>query len=764
MAGLSTAQQIMVRLYLLGGPKYRAEMEKAGLVTKQLTAANTGLGRAMSVTNKRSFLQNQLLFTARRAMFYTTLGTIALTAEVVRMGFAYDNAMQTANVALSQVIKPQRALNAELQRLFQIAAATPFQVKDITTAFRQMYISFKPFNVGIGTLNDTIFAITDNLSATGRVTPAALQRVSTALSHMANVGHLTGQAVLQLARDGLQLQPALQKELGLTADQLANIGSAGIPARDVLLALIKYSQTTPGIMNAAFRQSNLTLSGAASSLKDYISQAAGGALGGPSGASGIFGTIQKNIVGINKELNKTARAGKALTLMDVVRAMDTQLTPKTHIIINMFILFSSAIHTTVFMLGGLIKIISVLLTPIDKLFGLFGSGHKSAKLLGIALGVLTAVVIVGAAQWAVYKAAVDGARIVMWGLKNAIIATTAAQKIQNILMGKEASAGWLGRFGFGKKKPVEEIGKLGTMKPGAGTLSLEALLGTKTAQEATPIFGRLRKTLSDFFNPTKIGGFRNAMRSALGTMKSGEWKVGLKIMASGIWGLVPAFGAATAGAVAFFIANIWWFAIAAAIIGVALSLVVLYRKWQWFHDLVNRSARFIKKYWEFFILGIPLFGEMILVIVKLVKYWGTFSNVLGTVAGWLKSVVGWIKQIPSKIPGLGALIHAFRVTGGAIAGAGHWVTTSNVHATPRQHGGPVFGSGLSLVGEAGPELVRLPGGSNVIPNSQLGNVQSVGFRGGGAGNDRPIVVQVMLDRKVLAQGVARANQDYAARR
>jgi hypothetical protein len=778
MAGfgaLSASQQIMVRLYLLGGPKYRAEMEKAGLVTKQLTAANTGLGKAMAITNRRSFLQNQLLFTARRAMFYTTLGTIALSAEVVRMGFAYDNAMQTASVALGQVIRPQRVLNRELQQLFQIAAGTPFQVKDITTAFRQMYISFKPFNVGMGTLNDTILAITNNLSATGKVTPASLQRVSTALSHMANVGHLTGMATLQLARDGLQLYPALSKELGITADQFADIGSLNISSRDVLMAIIKYSQTTPGIMNAAFRQSNKTLSGAASSLKDYISQAAGGALGGPGGQKGIFGAIQRNIVGVNKQLYNMSKAGKSITLMDVVKAIDKQLTPKTHILINTFIMFSTAVHTTITTIGVLIKIISFLLTPFDKLFGLFGSGQKSAKLMGIALGILGAIVVVGAAQWVVYKGAVDAVRVVMWGLNNAIIATTAAQKLQNILMGREASAGWLGRLGFGKKKVPVKVGPLGTVPAAKGTLSLEALLGTQAAKDATPVFGRLTKTLSNFFNPAKIGGFRNAMRSAVLTMKSGEWKVGLRIMASGIWALVPAFGAATAGAVAFFVANIWWFAIAAAIIGVALSLVILYRKWQWFHDLVNRSARFIKRYWELFLLAIPVFGTLAFVITQMIEHWKDFTRVLSTVVGWLRRVYDWVKKL-SVVGWLGGLLHKVNVaatavgqatiTAGQTAGSvPGWLAQSSVKPTPRQHGGPIFGSGgLQIVGEAGPELVRLPGGSHVFPNSQLNNVQPVGFRGSGGGNERPIVVQVMLDRKVLAQGVARANQDYAARR
>ena len=101
----------------------------------------------------------------------------------------------------------------------------------------------------------------------------------------------------------------------------------------------------------------------------------------------------------------------------------------------------------------------------------------------------------------------------------------------------------------------------------------------------------------------------------------------------------------------------------------------------------------------------------------------------------------------------------------AISGAVHWLGSSDVHATRHKAaGGYVFGGGPVLVGERGPEVVNLPGGSNVIPNGRLGDVTPIGFGGMNAGNDKPILVQVMLDRKVLAEGVARANQDYAARR
>ena len=766
MAGLSATQEVLVRLYMLGGPQYRSEMVKAGLATKELAAANATLGKSMDTANKRSFIQNQLLFTARRALFYTTLGAIGLTGEVIKMGFAYNNAMQSARVALETTIKPTSVLTGELQKLFLIAARTPFQVKDITVAFRQMYIGFKPFHVSLDTLNQTILAITNNLSATGKVTPASLQRVSTALTHMANVGHLTGQAVLQLARDGLQLQPALQKELGITSDQLQNIGKAGIPARDVLMALIKYSQSTPGIANAAFRQANLTLAGSATSLKDYISQAAGGALGGPGGSSGIFGGIQKQIIGVNKQLGKMADAGKPITLLAIAKAMDKQLSPNTHIIINLFLIFTTAIKTVIISLGLLLKAIQLLLRPLDFVLSLFGANHAAAKLLGIGLGLLGAVIIVGTGLWATYRGVADAVKLTLYGVRGAIFAVTAAMKIQDILLGAEGGAGLIGKWRTWAT--AVKVTKAAEATEAGIILPKSAQIPTSASKE-TGAFAMLSRGMfksGSWIGATKFGV---ALKAISTEFKSNGLKAGLKMMFSSLVALIPiligAAGAVWSFTVALLANPITWIVI--AVIALILVLVLLYRKWQWFHDLVNNSARFIKKYWEIFMLGVPIIGWFIVAATEIYKHWSTVVNIFNAVAGAIKSVINWIKRIPAHIPFLSQIAHVFtsgvRQDVGAVGGAAHWLTTSNVHAT-RAAGGFTFGGGNVLVGENGPEIVRLPGGANVIPNSRLGDVQSLGLGGQNGGNDRPILVQVMLDRKVLAEGVARANQDYAARR
>ena len=75
--------------------------------------------------------------------------------------------------------------------------------------------------------------------------------------------------------------------------------------------------------------------------------------------------------------------------------------------------------------------------------------------------------------------------------------------------------------------------------------------------------------------------------------------------------------------------------------------------------------------------------------------------------------------------------------------------------------GGIHAGGFAWVGEHGPELVQMPGGSRITPNAQVKPVDWSGYR---AGDDRPIVVNVQVDRKTLATAVARANQDYASRR
>ena len=76
-------------------------------------------------------------------------------------------------------------------------------------------------------------------------------------------------------------------------------------------------------------------------------------------------------------------------------------------------------------------------------------------------------------------------------------------------------------------------------------------------------------------------------------------------------------------------------------------------------------------------------------------------------------------------------------------------------------GGVVRSTGLAIVGERGPELLTLPGGSRVTPMAPP-TISMAGV--GGGGGERPIVVQSYLDGRLVAESVARRAADKRAAR
>jgi len=151
---------------------------------------------------KRSYLMNQALFTVRRMLYGTTLAFVAAGAMAFKWGFQFNSAMQQARVALAPVFGSTKALNKELDYLFNFTKYTPFQFKDVTSAFRMLYAAFHPLGISVATTNLTIKSLTDSLSYAGKTAPGQLNRAALALQHMAYQGHLTGYAVNQLSRDG----------------------------------------------------------------------------------------------------------------------------------------------------------------------------------------------------------------------------------------------------------------------------------------------------------------------------------------------------------------------------------------------------------------------------------------------------------------------------------------------------------------------------------------------------------------------------------
>jgi hypothetical protein len=191
--------------------------------------------------------------------------------------------------------------------------------------------------------------------------------------------------------------------------------------------------------------------------------------------------------------------------------------------------------------------------------------------------------------------------------------------------------------------------------------------------------------------------------------------------------------------------------IAAGVAALIVALIVAYNKVAWFRNAVNAVFDFIKKHWML-LLG-ALIGPVGVVIAELVSHWQDLRN--GAVAAFnaIKSVAGTIAGAVSKAwttafsaikSGLStvgkAFSTAFGIAEGAIKSAINAVISGwnslqfhipSVHVGPVHFGGGTIGvpkipllaqggymatGGLAIVGERGPELVSLPGGSTVYPN------------------------------------------------
>jgi hypothetical protein len=160
--------------------------------------------------------------------------------------------------------------------------------------------------------------------------------------------------------------------------------------------------------------------------------------------------------------------------------------------------------------------------------------------------------------------------------------------------------------------------------------------------------------------------------------------------------------------------------------------------------------------------------------------------IIGNIGGYFKTFVGWLKDvweilsliagiagsvfnftlklhlkgpwsILDKIPGLASKAGGAIAHGAVEAGKGIWGLFPGGAA-----GGIVSQAGTMWVGEQGPELLTLPRGASIQPLPwHPGTDLPIGALGRAGG--RPIVVQVMLDKRVLAEAMAEYDSDQYAR-
>lgn len=269
--------------------------------------------------------------------FYKLLNSIEdATASL----FKFNDEMQRAAISFSILLKSEQESVVFMEALRQFAEDTPFTFEQAELGARRlMAMGFAAKNV-IPIMRD----IADMTSVVGGGVDT-LERMTRAFGQIKTKGRLMAEEIRQLNEVGVPAMQILKDELGLTQEQIENIGDYKIPADAAIMALLKgiqgnfagaaakMEQTTGAIVTrigerlqflgneifkGGFENVRQQLSGFADALGNALKGARAGGLEGalkamfPAEIVGTMLTIAASIRSIWQSLKNLAQAIKPI--------------------------------------------------------------------------------------------------------------------------------------------------------------------------------------------------------------------------------------------------------------------------------------------------------------------------------------------------------------------------------------------------------------------------------------------------------------------
>lgn len=247
------------------------ELRSAGGAVTTFGRQVSGSSRGVSAFNAVADQQVRNLQQIGRYAMYAGQGVAvaggALALWAGKQGIQFNATMETNRMALSQFLGSTKEADRFLKQLFETAKKGPFEFAGITDAARKLLA----FDFSKGEATETLNAISDSVAALGG-SADLIDRVVIAMGQIQAKGRVQGDELLQLAEAGIPAYQILQEKLHLTADEVKNIGNAGITADEAIGALVSGMEDRFG--GAARRQAK-TFSGQMSTLQDNFDQLMG---------------------------------------------------------------------------------------------------------------------------------------------------------------------------------------------------------------------------------------------------------------------------------------------------------------------------------------------------------------------------------------------------------------------------------------------------------------------------------------------------------
>lgn len=222
----------------------------------ELASSTERTGRVLSST-----LGIAIRYSAAYAAIHTALAALG-------SGFRLDATMEQNTVAFSHFLGSTQAATAELSTLYAIAAKTPFQFADVTSAARK----FLAFGFSVSEANDELALLGDAVAGIGGGAEE-INRLILAIGQIRAKGRLQGEELLQLTELGLVGTQQIAQQMGMTsAEFLKQVQRGKVGSEDAIRAINAVLREQ--FAGSAEEQSR-TVIGQLSSIKDYGAQAMG---------------------------------------------------------------------------------------------------------------------------------------------------------------------------------------------------------------------------------------------------------------------------------------------------------------------------------------------------------------------------------------------------------------------------------------------------------------------------------------------------------
>ena len=261
-----------VRVYIDGDA---ADLERA---VKQSNSALSRLGIGQQNLSTKTKLANAVADQQRRNLSAIATGAkyaagglaVFAGAGLVKAttdGIRFNAQMESSELALKNLLGGSQEAKKYLDDLYETAKQTPFEFTDLTEASRRLI----SFGLDAEKTKRVLNATGDAVAAMGG-SAENIDRVTLALGQMQAKGKVSAEELLQLTEAGIPAYKILQDELGLTGDQIADIGNQGIKADAAIDALTRGMEDRFGGMAA--KQAK-TWDGLTSTMKDNWAQMTG---------------------------------------------------------------------------------------------------------------------------------------------------------------------------------------------------------------------------------------------------------------------------------------------------------------------------------------------------------------------------------------------------------------------------------------------------------------------------------------------------------